>query len=124
MKRCNFYLHGRPSKFLTDLYNAIERPRPDVNMIHDILKNYNVIQQRYGQMFIYQGEDSSIALNHVRRINRRYPGLIDYEYKGQTTSRFGKGLNEKYGKGSLNIETGEFTPEDSNVEETPKETSK
>ena len=96
MKRCNFYLHGRPSKFLTDLYNAIERPRPDVNMIHDILKNYNVIQQRYGQMFIYQGEDSSIALNHVRRINRRYPGLIDYEYKGQTTSRFGKGLNEKY----------------------------
>tara|TARA_R110002012_G_scaffold126565_1_gene278515 strand:+ start:15562 stop:20097 length:4536 start_codon:yes stop_codon:yes gene_type:complete len=96
MKRCRFYLHGRPSQFLTDLYGALEERNPNLGMIHDILKEYDVIQQYNGKMFIYQGEDSSIALNHVRRINRRYPNLIEYEYKGQTTNRFGKGLNEKY----------------------------
>ena len=94
--RCRFYLHGKPSQFLTDLYNAVEEINPNLGMIHDILKHYKVIQQRYGKMFIYQGEDSSIALNHVRRINRRYPNLIAYEYKGQTSNRFGRENNEKY----------------------------
>ena len=96
MKRCSFYLHGKPSEFLTNLYNALERPRPDIELIHKILKDYDVIQQYNGKLFLYQGEDSSIALNHARRINRRYPNLIQYEYKGQTTNRFGRGLNEKY----------------------------
>lgn len=96
MKRCRFYLHGRPSQFLTDLYGALEERNPNLGMIQDILKEYDVIQQHNGKMFLYQGEDSSIALNHARRINRRYPNLIEYEYKGQTTNRFGKGLNEKY----------------------------
>ena len=96
MRKCKFYLHGRPSQFLTDLYNALERPNPNINTIHEILKDNHVIQQHNGKMFIRQGEDSSIALNHVRRINRRYPNLIRYEYKGQTTNKFGKGLNEKY----------------------------
>ena len=96
MKRCKYYLHGRPNQFLTHLYNALQERNPNLGMIHDILKEYKVIQQYKGKMYIYQGEDSSIALNHVRRINRRYPNLINYEYKGQTTNRFGKGLNEKY----------------------------
>ena len=96
MRRCKFYLHGRPSKFLTDLYGALEERTPNLSMIHDILINNDVIQQYNGKMFLYQGEDSSLALNHARRINRRYANLIDYEYKGQTTNKFGKGLNEKY----------------------------
>tara|TARA_R100000700_G_scaffold41277_1_gene61208 strand:- start:2140 stop:6672 length:4533 start_codon:yes stop_codon:yes gene_type:complete len=96
MKRCRYYLHGRPNQFLTHLYNALQERNPNLGMIHDILKEYNVIQQYKGQMYIYQGEDSSIALNHVRRINRRYPNLIDYEYKGQTRNRFGHERNEKY----------------------------
>ena len=94
--KCRFYLHGKPSQFLTDLYNALEEVNPNLNMIHDILKHYKIIQQYKGQMFIYQGEDSSIALNHVKRINRRYPNLINYEYKGQTRNRFGRENNEKY----------------------------
>jgi len=96
MRRCRFYLHGRPSQFLTDLYGALEERNPNLGMIHDILKDNDVIQQYNGKMFLYQGEDSSIALNHARRVNRRYPNLIEYEYKGQTTNKFGKGLNEKY----------------------------
>ena len=79
MRRCRFYLHGRPSQFLTDLYGALEERNPNLGMIHDILKEYDVIQQYNGKMFLYQGEDSSIALNHARRVNRRYPNLIEYE---------------------------------------------
>ena len=96
MKKCRFYLHGRPNQFLTDLYHALEERNPNLNMIHDILKEYKVIQQRNGKMYVYQGEDSNIALNHVRRINRRYPDLITSEYLGQTRNKFGHERNEKH----------------------------
>ena len=62
MRRCRFYLHGRPNQFLTDLYNALEHRNPNITMIHDILKEYDVIQQYNGKMFIYQGEDILILL--------------------------------------------------------------
>ena len=35
MKKCRFYLHGKPNQFLTDLYHALEERNPNLDMINN-----------------------------------------------------------------------------------------
>ena len=94
--------------------NPIKFTEEEVQSLQDLQRTYQQITLAFGQLSV-----SRMALDD--RENSLKNTLEETKNK---ENELAKGLNEKYGKGSLNIETGEFTPEDSNVEETPKETSK
>ena len=94
--------------------NPIKFTEEEVQSLQDLQRTYQQITLAFGQLSV-----SRMALDD--RENSLKNTLEETKNK---ENELVKGLNEKYGKGSLNIETGEFTPEDSNVEETPKETSK
>ena len=94
--------------------NPIKFTEEEVQSLQDLQRTYQQITLAFGQLSV-----SRMALD-----DRENSLKNTLEATKNKENELAKGLNEKYGKGSLNIETGEFTPEDSNVEETPKETSK
>ena len=92
-----------------------------IKFTEDELKNLQELQGTYQQITLALGQLSVSKYALDEREASLKQALLDTK---TSENNLATSLTEKYGKGSLNIETGEFTPEDSNVEETPKETSK
>ena len=86
--------------------DAIKFSEEEVQSLQNLQRTYQQITLAFGQLAV-----SKLALEE-RDANLKN-ALADTKNK---ENELAKSLTEKYGKGSLNIETGEFTP-------TPKETT-
>ena len=79
------------------------------------LKSLQDLQGTYQQITLAMGQ---ISLSKIQLENREQSVLNTLGEVREKENELAKELTEKYGKGSLNIETGEFTPV---VEETTEE---
>ena len=80
--------------------NPIKFTEEEVQSLQDLQRTYQQITIAFGQFAI-----SKIALNdREKSLNE---ALVNTRTK---ETELASSLTEKYGKGSLNIETGEFTP--------------
>ena len=80
----------------------------ELKSIASIKQNYDTLTLRMGQIYFEQK-----SLNKEQEnVEKLFQKNRDDEVK------FAKDLTAKYGKGSLNIETGEFTPTEEASEET------
>ena len=89
---------------------AIKFTEEEVQSLQNLQRTYQQITLAFGQLSV-----SKLALEE------RDANLKDMlaDTKGKE-NELAKSLTEKYGKGSLNIETGEFTPTEETSEETTK----
>ena len=87
---------------------AIKFTEEEVQSLQNLQRTYQQITLAFGQLAV-----SKLALEE------RDANLKDMlaDTKGKE-NELAKSLTEKYGKGSLNIETGEFTPTEETSEET------
>ena len=87
---------------------AIKFTEEEVQSLQNLQRTYQQITLAFGQLAV-----SKLALEE------RDANLKDMlaDTKGKE-NELAKSLTEKYGKGSLNIETGEFTPTEEASEET------
>ena len=86
--------------------DAIKFSEEELQSLQELQRTYQQITLALGQLSV-----SKYAL--VEREDSLKQALLDTKTK---ENELAKSLTEKYGKGTLNIETGEFTP-------TPKETT-
>ena len=89
---------------------AIKFTEEEVQSLQNLQRTYQQITLAFGQLAV-----SKLALEE-RDANLKN-ALADTKNK---ENELAKSLTEKYGKGSLNIETGEFTPTEETSEETTK----
>ena len=89
---------------------AIKFTEEEVQSLQNLQRTYQQITLAFGQLAV-----SKLALEE-RDINLKNM-LADTKNQ---ENELAKSLTEKYGKGSLNIETGEFTPTEETSEETTK----
>ena len=89
---------------------AIKFTEEEVQSLQNLQRTYQQITLAFGQLAV-----SKLALEE-RDANLKNE-LADTKNK---ENELAKSLTEKYGKGSLNIETGEFTPTEETSEETTK----
>ena len=89
---------------------AIKFTEEEVQSLQNLQRTYQQITLAFGQLAV-----SKLALEE-RDINLK-DMLADTKNQ---ENELAKSLTEKYGKGSLNIETGEFTPTEETSEETTK----
>tara|TARA_Y100001963_G_C6513512_1_gene323208 strand:- start:233 stop:538 length:306 start_codon:yes stop_codon:yes gene_type:complete len=82
------------------------------------IKQLQSLQNSYQQITFSMGQ---ISLSKVSLDNREKAVLQALDNVRKEEAELAKSLTEKYGKGTLNIESGEFTPTE---EETPEENSK
>ena len=87
---------------------AIKFTEEEVQSLQNLQRTYQQITLAFGQLAV-----SKLALEE-RDINLK-DMLADTKNQ---ENELAKSLTEKYGKGSLNIETGEFTPTEEVSEET------
>ena len=87
---------------------AIKFTEEEVQSLQNLQRTYQQITLAFGQLAV-----SKLALEE-RDANLKN-ALADTKNK---ENELAKSLTEKYGKGSLNIETGEFTPTEEASEET------
>ena len=87
---------------------AIKFTEEEVQSLQNLQRTYQQITLAFGQLAV-----SKLALEE-RDINLK-DMLADTKNQ---ENELAKSLTEKYGKGSLNIETGEFTPTEETSEET------
>lgn len=87
---------------------AIKFTEEEVQSLQNLQRTYQQITLAFGQLAV-----SKLALEE-RDINLK-DMLADTKNQ---ENELAKSLTEKYGKGSLNIETGEFTPTEEASEET------
>ena len=85
-----------------------------IKFTEEELKSLQELQRTYNQITVAFGQ---VSLSRI--------GLDAQEESLKTDTRtkeneLAKTLTDKYGKGSLNIETGEFTPVEENTEEASK----
>ena len=89
---------------------AIKFTKEELKSLQDLQTTYQQITLAFGQLSV-----SKLALEE--RESNLKNALADTKGK---ESELANSLTEKYGKGSLNIETGEFTPVEEALEETTK----
>ena len=89
---------------------AIKFTKEELKSLQDLQTTYQQITLAFGQLSV-----SKLALEE--RESNLKNALADTKGKENDLA---KSLTEKYGKGSLNIETGEFTPVEEALEETTK----
>lgn len=83
------------------------------------LKNLQEIQKTYQQITLAFGQNVVAKMNLDERENSLKNLLSETKEKENTLA---KSLTDKYGKGSLDIASGEFTPlKEPTVEESPKQ---
>ena len=90
--------------------DAIKFTEEELKSLQELQGTYNQITLAFGQLTL-----SRQALDE--REEGLKTTLADTRNK---ENELAKELTEKYGKGSLNIETGEFTPVEENTEEASK----
>ena len=90
---------------------AIKFTEEEVQSLQNLQRTYQQITLAFGQLAV-----SKLALEE-RDINLK-DMLADTKNQ---ENELAKSLTEKYGKGSLNIDTGEFTPETTESTETVEE---
>lgn len=86
-----------------------------IKFTEEELKSLQGLQGTYQQITLAMGQ---ISLSKIQLENREQSVLNTLSEVREKENELAKELTEKYGKGSLNIETGEFTPV---VEETTEE---
>ena len=86
-----------------------------IKFTEEELKSLQNLQGTYQQITLAMGQ---ISLSKIQLENREQSVLNTLSEVREKENELAKELTEKYGKGSLNIETGEFTPV---VEETTEE---
>ena len=86
-----------------------------IKFAEEELKSLQDLQGTYQQITLAMGQ---ISLSKIQLENREQSVLNTLGEVREKENELAKELTEKYGKGSLNIETGEFTPV---VEETTEE---
>ena len=89
-----------------------------IKFTEDELKSLQGLQGTYQQITLALGQLNVSKYALEEREDSLKQALLDTKTK---ENELAKSLTEKYGKGSLNIETGEFTP---TPEETTEETTK
>ena len=89
-----------------------------IKFTEDELKSLQELQGTYNQITLAMGQLSLSRIGLDAREEALKATLAETQTK---ENELAKSLTEKYGKGSLNIETGEFTP---TPEETTEETTK
>ena len=89
-----------------------------IKFTEEELKSLQDLQGTYQQITLAMGQ---ISLSKIQLENREKSVLNTLNEVREKENELAKELTEKYGKGSLNIETGEFTP---TPEETTEETTK
>ena len=88
-----------------------------IKFTEEELKSLQDLQGTYQQITLAMGQ---ISLSKIQLESREQSVLNTLSEVREKENELAKELTEKYGKGSLNIETGEFTPV---VEETSEETT-
>tara|TARA_R110000787_G_scaffold179160_1_gene290901 strand:+ start:173 stop:460 length:288 start_codon:yes stop_codon:yes gene_type:complete len=83
------------------------------------LKSLQELQGTYNQITMALGQLEISRYAMVEREDSLKAALLETKTK---ENELAKGLTDKYGKGSLNIETGEFTPTPEETEETEETT--
>ena len=86
-----------------------------IKFTEEELKQIQELQNHYGQITMAMGQLVISRLNLDTREKSIKETLQDTRNKEQEMAA---ALNEKYGKGTLDIESGDFTPEE--TPETPK----
>ena len=89
-----------------------------IKFTEEELKSLQELQGTYNQITLAMGQLSLSRIGLDAREEALKATLAETQTK---ENELAKSLTEKYGKGSLNIETGEFTP---TPEETTEETTK
>ena len=89
-----------------------------IKFTEEELKSLQELQGTYSQITMALGQLSVSKYAMEEREDSLKQALLDTKTK---ENELAKSLTEKYGKGTLNIETGEFTP---TPEETTEETTK
>ena len=89
-----------------------------IKFTEDELKSLQELQGTYQRITLALGQLNVSRYALEEREENLKQALLDTKTK---ENELAKSLTEKYGKGSLNIETGEFTP---TPEETTEETTK
>ena len=89
-----------------------------IKFTEEELKSLQDLQGTYQQITLAMGQ---ISLSKIQLENREQSVLNTLSEVREKENELAKELTEKYGKGSLNIETGEFTP---TPEEATEETTK
>ena len=80
--------------------DAIKFTEEELKLLQDLQGTYQQITLAMGQ----------ISLSKIQLENREKSVLNTLNEVREKENELAKELTEKYGKGSLNIETGEFTP--------------
>lgn len=78
-----------------------------IKFTEEELKSLQDLQGTYQQITLAMGQ---ISLSKIQLENREQSVLNTLSEVREKENELAKELTEKYGKGSLNIETGEFTP--------------
>ena len=78
-----------------------------IKFTEEELKSLQDLQGTYQQITLAMGQ---ISLSKIQLENREKSVLNTLGEVREKENELAKELTEKYGKGSLNIETGEFTP--------------
>ena len=78
-----------------------------IKFTEEELKSLQDLQGTYQQITLAMGQ---ISLSKIQLENREKSVLNTLNEVREKENELAKELTEKYGKGSLNIETGEFTP--------------
>ena len=87
-----------------------------IKFTEEELKNLKDLQSNYHQITLAMGNLSLSRINLDKQEETLIKALEDERNK---ENELAKVLTEKYGKGSLNSETGEFTPEPTPESPTP-----
>ena len=90
-----------------------------IKFTEDELKSISDLQTSYNQITMAMGQISISRINMDERESQLTSTLVETRTKEEEIA---KGLTEKYGKGTLDINNGEFTPapEEEIYEEAPQ----
>ena len=89
----------------------------EIKFTEEELKSLQELQGTYNQITVAFGQVSLSRIGLDAQEESLKTALADTRTK---ENELAKTLTDKYGKGSLNIETGEFTPVEENTEEASK----
>ena len=77
---CKYYFNGEFSPLYTDVYTRIETGKASkANVLAD-LRKHKIVSIKEGAYYAFKGDDVSRALGHIKRITKKFPGLIDVKY--------------------------------------------
>ena len=77
---CTYHFNGEFSPLYTDIYNRIETGKASqANVLAD-LRKHKIVSIKEGAYYAFKGDDVSRALGHIKRITKKFPGLIDVKY--------------------------------------------